>query len=738
MVIRNSFLWILLSLYSLDLVTSQESSAFHDPENGFNFQAYTDPVHSVTYAAVFPEISVSANPPTEFLGEIIAPISNAWVGLSVGGAMLDSLLLVAWPNGNDIVFSPRYATLVISYLYSKSLLRWTAVITSSLFGIPVLLSLPFRLVTSILRIGNGYSDVKIAPRGRVCGSIDLNSVDAWAWALSTVPVDELGFWGENVVGAQDPNYDDYLNGQGTTSLPSAPTPTSTAPPTQTPTSPVAPSNPVGTFDYIIVGSGAGGLVTADRFSEAGKKVLLLERGGPSVAITGGNVYWPAAPGANLTRFDVPGLFESEFSGDDTFWWCKDVTYFAGCLIGGGTSVNGGLYWFPTYYEFSPVNGWPSSWGDHGPYTAKLQQRLPSTDAPSADGKRYLEQAFTVTSQLLDNQGYTNITINDTPDSKDHIYGYSSWNFQQGMRWGPVRTYFQTALQRPNFVFLQNTMVSSVVRNGSTITGVQTNDTSIGPNGVVSLNPNGRVILSAGSFGNPRILFQSGIGPLDMIQTVQNSSAAGNLPPESDWIDLPVGYNVKDNPSINLILQHPLIDSYDNWDNIWDSPRPADAAQYAANHSGVFAGASPNSTGITSQGRIGINTDLTALPLINPWLTDPNDKVVLIQGLNDILSGINTIPGLSLVTPDNTTTIEDYVNTYPPSTMNSNHWTGACKIGNDSSTSVVDENTKVWGTDNLFVVDASIIPGMPAGNPQGALMSAAEQAVTKILALPGGP
>jgi len=67
-----------------------------------------------------------------------------------------------------------------------------------------------------------------------------------------------------------------------------------------------------------VGSGAGGLVTADRLSEAGKKVLLLgkqdiysdsilktqnpfiERGGPSVAITGGNVVWPAAPNSGVS------------------------------------------------------------------------------------------------------------------------------------------------------------------------------------------------------------------------------------------------------------------------------------------------------------------------------------------------------------------------------------------------------------------------------------------------------
>lgn len=38
----------------------------------------------------------------------------------------------------------------------------------------------------------------------------------------------------------------------------------------------------------------------------------------------------------------------------------------------------------------------------------------------------------------------------------------------------------------------------------------------------------------------------------------------------------------------------------------------------------------------------------------------------------------------------------------------------------------------------FVVDASIIPSLPTGNPQGVIMSAAEQAVAKILALSGGP
>ena len=97
-----------------------------------------------------------------------------------------------------------------------------------------------------------------------------------------------------------------------------------------------------------------------------------------------------------------------------------------------------------------------------------------------------------------------------------------------------------------------TLVSNVVRNGSTIIGVQTNNTQIGGNGIIPLNPKGRVILSAGSFGSPRILFQSGIGPSDMISLVQqNADAAKKLPPSNQFINLPVGMNVADNPSINV-------------------------------------------------------------------------------------------------------------------------------------------------------------------------------------------
>jgi len=46
-----------------------------------------------------------------------------------------------------------------------------------------------------------------------------------------------------------------------------------------------------------------------------------------------------------------------------------------------------------------------------------------------------------------------------------------------------------------------------------------------------------------------------------------------------------------------------------------------------------------STGITSRGRIGIDAALTARPLVEPWFTDPIDKAVLIEGINDLVGSI---------------------------------------------------------------------------------------------------
>lgn len=51
---------------------------------------------------------------------------------------------------------------------------------------------------------------------------------------------------------------------------------------------LAATVPDDTYDYIVVGSGPGGIVTADKLSASGKSVLLIERGPPSSFRWGGS------------------------------------------------------------------------------------------------------------------------------------------------------------------------------------------------------------------------------------------------------------------------------------------------------------------------------------------------------------------------------------------------------------------------------------------------------------------
>ncbi|CAE6527552.1 unnamed protein product [Rhizoctonia solani] len=527
------------------------------------------------------------------------------------------------------------------------------------------------------------------------------------------------------------------------------------------------------LDYIIVGSGPAGIVAADRLSEAGKKVLLLERGGPSIAATGGTDTPPWPYPTNLTRFDMPAGFQTVFSGTPYFM-CKDLPARGGCLVGGGAAINGMLYWYPRDEDFATSNGWPEGWQKVAPHLAKVRARLPSNDIASADGKRYLTEVYDVFKRVLDVQGYKSATINDHRNKKDKIYGYTAFSSQKGIRTGPMGTYLQTALARPNFDMLLYTKVLAVARNGSTITGVHTNNTQVGDNGFISLKPKGgRVILSGGAFGSPRILFQSGIGPADVISTVEATpGSAQYLPPKSSYISLPVGYHITDNPAINIVFTHPTIQPY-SFSGAWTDPVLSDAKQYVEEQSGKLAqtsarinwwkeytgsdgrsrlmqgtarpggccGSSTNTsfaltlylgTGIDSTGRIGMNNDTSVSLITNPWLKTAGDKDALVAAAKDIIASYKNVSDLVLTYPNlSSTTIEDHVS---KTVTGSNHWTGSTRIGTDSSTSVVDSNLKVWGTDNLFVLDAGVIPGMPAGNPTGTILTMAEMASEKLLKL----
>lgn len=61
---------------------------------------------NVAYKIAIPDAGAA---PFDMLISITAPAATGWAGLAFGGGMLNNPLVVAWPNGNTVVVSPRWA-----------------------------------------------------------------------------------------------------------------------------------------------------------------------------------------------------------------------------------------------------------------------------------------------------------------------------------------------------------------------------------------------------------------------------------------------------------------------------------------------------------------------------------------------------------------------------------------------------------------------------------------------------
>ncbi|KIJ64876.1 GMC oxidoreductase [Hydnomerulius pinastri MD-312] len=132
------------------------------------------------------------------------------------------------------------------------------------------------------------------------------------------------------------------------------------------------------------------------------------------------------------------------------------------------------------------------------------------------------------------------------------------------------------------------------------------------------------------------------------------------------------------------------------------------------------------------------------PSINPeFLVNPADMSMMKRGVR---LALRTARGLALkpmldLKPDSNDTKDIY---YPgdadPETISNadleewirnncetvNHCAGTARMGTSEEDSVVDHNLKVWGINNLRVVDASVFPTMVSGHPTAPVVAIAER------------
>ena len=231
----------------------------------------------------------------------------------------------------------------------------------------------------------------------------------------------------------------------------------------------------------------------------------------------------------------------------------------------------------------------------------------------------------------------------------------------------------------------------------------------------------------------------------------------------------------------MVISHPNVVKYD-FHTAYNNPIAEDRDDYLEHRSGVLAQSAPNlnpmvwepitgtdgyyrqlqwtarvdtSLGIdnsdghamvlsnylglgqVARGRTTINSKLNMLVETLPNVSmNAADREAIIHGIESMRSALSNVSDLVILSPTAEVSASDYVDTTSHAPVN--HWLGSCKLGTDDGrtggTAVVDVDTKVYGTDNLFVVDASIFPGLTTSNPSAAIVVAAERAAERILAL----
>jgi cellobiose dehydrogenase (acceptor) len=368
------------------------------------------------FSMVLPPVD-AADLANEYIGRMKVPIPKpgTWFGLTHKSGMTGNLLLMAWPSGDEVITDFRYATgytSPASYTGNATLTQISSSVTDGYF------EMTYRCQDCWVWDQEGTDGNQIP------GTEETSrQIMGWAQgaAAPTTPEDSDSAIAQHasanmfymVVGsARNDAYTDYTalaTGTGSGSGSEAPAPTGTsgsnsttsAAPAATSAAPTGAACPTGvamhanqTYDYIIVGSGAGGIPTAAKLAESGKKVLLIERGPASSGRHGGTMKPDWLVGTNLTRFDVPGL-DNEIWVNSEGIACTDYSVMAGCVLGGGTAVNAGLWWNPDPLDFD--EGFPEGWkhADIEPAISRAFEKIPFNERPSKDGELYKAQGYNI-------------------------------------------------------------------------------------------------------------------------------------------------------------------------------------------------------------------------------------------------------------------------------------------------------------------------------------------------------
>jgi choline dehydrogenase len=495
------------------------------------------------------------------------------------------------------------------------------------------------------------------------------------------------------------------------------------------------------YDYIIVGAGSAGCVLANRLSEK-STVLLLEAGPRDTNFW---IHVPLGYGKLFARTDINWAYESE---PEPALNGRRIFTPRGKVLGGSSSINGLVYirGQPEDFDGWGIPGW--DFRSLEPYFLKAEGELKVSDLE----RHELSDAFIASARAL---GIP--PTDDFNGPSQEGTGYYRATAHQGRRRSTAVAYLRPAQKRANLRVETKALVTRVLFEGQRAVGVEYRQ-----DGVPKKATAREIILSGGTFNSPQLLQLSGVGPRALLEkhgipVVHDAPQVGERLQDHFYVrtfwrccrDITLNDDMMSlwrqarmGLKYLLFKQGPLTISAGHAAAFVrtrpDLKRP-DAQIYFINfsskqrggilhpHSGFTSAISQLQ--VESRGSSHIRSpDPAAPPSIRyNYLSTENDRRVMVDGLK-LIRRICTTPPMrdyvagEFLPGDKVVSDEDWLAYTRAMGETVFHPTSTCSMG-----AVVDEKLRVKGISSLSVVDASVMPSVPSGNINAAVIAVAEKA-----------
>ena len=482
------------------------------------------------------------------------------------------------------------------------------------------------------------------------------------------------------------------------------------------------------YDLAIIGAGTSGLEIAKNASRCGFKVCLIEQGhseGKSyfnkIPLLSGKLLQNNKHCLSFTSHKQKGLKN------------RELPILQGTGFGGSSLINGNVSYLGFKKKFQDVfSFWPKS----------LFQRIIDNIYCDADFSYIREYGYSDNLTNIFCKTLNSFLVPEVEDLDNLLEGWAKihLNIRDSKRYNFSNDFNENALHK-NIMKLANTRAIKILFKDNNATGVECENIKTRLKTVVNAR---KIILSAGTIFSPLILMQSGIGdskevyktgvPLKFKQehVGKHLKDHANFRIEFDCL----GFDTLNQKTRGLKLFMELIRYLISRDSIFKSPGATlawnkssfskknninDLVRYHLVHftqernllssKGIkFQKAQRASIGCfqvfpKSEGSIFLN-DKKKIQIDPNYLSHKYDRALAHKAY---LSAFDILKKAGFSQIGNKLTFSEIEKNLEAETYSGYHLIGTNRMSKDKGNGVVDENFKVFGTNNLYVCDASVFP-----------------------------